>query len=215
MEKGRTMKRYLVWLPLLIVLLWCGKNWWYFDSPSLSSWGNMSFFKMTTWQLNIPEREKLMKRDMLSQFGTQPPFPSLWRFNIKGTVSDSLRTAHYPNTPDRIIHVLDTTEFQANGRNMNHWLYLYISKDIKKDNSYVLNHYPKLFYFKAIPNAWRLCFNPSWSWFRNDSGSKSHRRASNLFVLQDLYRLYDSGVDWSMVAVYITAIGGGLWISLK
>ncbi len=217
--------KHLVWIPLLIVLLWAGKNFYYFGSPGMSSWGSMSFFKMTTWQLPSDEILRLTKartkqdqwgstqgKPALSMFSTQPPFPSLWRFNIRGTVGDSLRTVHYPRTPSRIIHVLDTTEFAENGRNMNHWLYLYISKDIKADNKYVLNHYPKLFYFGAVPNAWRLCFKPSWSWFMNDSGSKSHRRASNFKVLEDMYRLWWVGIDWSVVMGYMVGFIGGVWL---
>lgn len=202
-----------IWMiPLIIVLLWCGKNWWYFGVFGTSSWGSMSFAKMTTLQLSESVRDSLIRYNRLSQMSMQPAFPSLWRVGVRGTVGFQHRIKLYPHTPFKTIHILDTTNFKANGRNMNHWVYLELSKLLKKDNSWVLNHYPKLFYFKAVPNAWRMCFKPTWSWFRNDAGPNSHRRAGNLFVIQDIYRLWGASVDWSIVAIYITSTLGGLWL---
>lgn len=209
------VKKIMKWLwvaPLLVVILWCGKNFYYFGVFGTSSWGTMSFSKMTTLQLSTTERDSLIRIGKLSKLSSLPPFPSLWRLGVNGITSDTLRVAHYPNTPRRLVYSFDATNFERNGRNMNHWLYLYISEQLKKDNTWTLNHRSGLYYMKAIPNAVRICFKPSWSWFIHDAGAGSSRRARNLDVLDDKYRLYWTGVDWGTIMAYIISIGGGLWV---
>ena len=214
------MKKHLIWLPLLIVSLWYAKNSYYFDVFGASSWGQISFYKMTTWQIPLEERVDLHKRGKLSVFATQPPFGRLWRYGVPETVPYGARIKTYPRTPHRFVPALDISEAQPNGSNLNHWIYLVMARNLKDDNFWALNHYPKLFYFKTLPQAWWLSFQPVWTWFISDSSKTvdgkivyTHRRAENLNKLS-----WTVGTDKTYILIilmYLIAIIGGVWLCVR
>lgn len=181
---NKTMKKHLIWLPLIIVFLWMTKNWYYFDTFSASSWGPVSRYKMTTYRLPQAVRDSLANTDIvgtenvagtrntrtiihgkiLSVFSTQEPFARLWRYGIQGITSDTLRVASYPNTPGIPLYVLDVPEFKENGSNLNHWIYLDIGEKLKKDNTKIVGLYPYL-RLGAMYEAWLCTLKPAWKWF--------------------------------------------------
>lgn len=178
------MKRYFIWLPLLIVLLWFGKNWYYFNTFSASSWGPMSQYKLTLYDLPQATRDSLYHAGKISIYSTQEPFARLWHYGVPVTTPDSIRTTYFPRTPHKFIPVLDQTQFDENGSNMNHWLYLEAEQAQAKDNSWAMNHYPKL-YWGNVLKAMRISLRPASTWF--EVGSNHPQRQNNLNALRKAF----------------------------
>jgi hypothetical protein len=55
-------------VPLIIVLLWCGKNYYYFGSFGMSTWLGLGLSNITTLMLPTAELQPLVERHELSQW---------------------------------------------------------------------------------------------------------------------------------------------------
>jgi hypothetical protein len=187
------MRRYLFWLPFLLVLFWCGKNAWYFGVFGMSSWGPLSQYKMCLYELPQATRDSLATvtytgeggsgRGRISPYSTQEPFARLWRYGVPSVTPDSLRTQFYPHTPHRFIAVLDQSQFTENGSNLNHWLYLRIAAAQKNDNRWAINQYPGV-YWRTVWRAMRISLKPASTWF--EVGGNHPERQRNLNVMREV-----------------------------
>lgn len=197
------MTRPLSWLPFAVVLFWCASRWWMFGTFGMSSWQPLSMYKMCLYELPQATRDSLATvtytgeggsgRGRISVFSTQEPFARLWRYGVPVQTPDSLRTMVYPHTPHRFVPVLDVSQFPENGSNMNHWMYLVVAREQKKDNTWAINHYPGV-YWRTVLKAMRISLQPASSWFA--VGSNHPERQRNLNVIRRVF--YDEaqpGVD--------------------
>jgi len=164
-----------------MVIAWCGKNWYYFDTFGLSSWAPLSLYKTTLWNMPQAERDSLATAGVISVFSTQEPFGRVWRYGVPVVTDSAQRHEMFPNTPDGFVPILDVSEFAENGSNLNHWTYLQIAKAQKADVIWALKNHPEIF----VRTAWasvRIAFKPASSYWYY-SGHLGRRRHNADIVL--------------------------------
>jgi len=159
------VKRYIYWLPFCIVLALCAKNYNYFGSFGLTSWQPFWLYDMMLYDMPQAERDSLYEAGVISYPSTLEPFARLWHYGLAGATNDTLRWEHgYPNTPHRFVPILDVLEFEADGANMNHWVWLEIGKLQKQDALWALKNHPEIF-LNRLKQAVLATLRPASDWF--------------------------------------------------
>ncbi len=140
----------------------------------------------TTTLFPIPqaERDSLYQAGTISLFSIQVGFERLWKYGVPAVTSDTLRWMKYPRTPHRFVPVLDVSEFQANGSNLNHWIYLVIDEVQMKDIKWALANRPDVFLRTMWFNA-HVWFKPAYTWFY--FGGNFDRRRHNADIVSEIF----------------------------
>jgi 4-amino-4-deoxy-L-arabinose transferase-like glycosyltransferase len=139
-------------LPLLLVALWCGKNWVLFDTPGTSSWLGLGLARMTVRNLPAPVRERWVAERHISPLSAFRPPPTLAEY---ATVR--------PLPVKTGVAVLDQVAKPSGAINLHHVAYVEISRELGRDARYALLHRPDV-YFHAAYGAFRRFVSPAADW---------------------------------------------------
>jgi hypothetical protein len=139
-------------LPLLLVGLWCGKNWLLFDTPGTSSWLGLGLARMTVRNLPAPVRERWIAEHALSPLSAFRPPPSLAEYS-------RVMTLPAPTG----IAVLDQVAKPSGAINLHHRAYVEISRQLGRDARHALVHRPDV-YLHAAYGAFRRFVSPAADW---------------------------------------------------
>ncbi|MFH1374475.1 MAG: hypothetical protein ABII79_11840 [bacterium] len=120
-------------VPFLFCLLLYAKNVHEFGSFSSSSWFGMNFARMTTWELTVAERMRLIERRELSPLSLAKPFRDLETYQ---------RHSQFPLAEPTGIPVLDQKQKSSGAPNLNNLTYVRLSREYRRDAMYVLTNYP-------------------------------------------------------------------------
>jgi len=157
-------KRILLafFIPLLFIVFWYGKNFYYFGNFDASSWSGMGFFKTINFTLTNEEREDLFNKGIVSSnifYGD----PYIIPINTT-TVS----AATFSN---KIFSVPVVGEYnKKDGRiNYNYYGYINLSREVMDDFISILKNRP-LVYIKAIIATGIIYFAPASNYFAPSGG---------------------------------------------
>jgi len=141
------------------------KNYYYFGIFNSSSWGGMSFYRVSTLQLPFNERLKLAQDGKISASNILEPFAGLWQYPNKLGIGLPIRNSSiYPNLPQHSIPILDDFNSKTGGNNRNQWVYLLISKQQFNDGKLIIKTNHNL-YLTSIFYSFKYYLQPSYYWF--------------------------------------------------
>ncbi len=126
-RKGRTLDRRVLRVaavPLLLVLLWMGKNQLLFGDFSTSSWLGMNLARVSVTALPDPLLERHLARHELTPFAQVGPFRPLGDYAVL-----------LPPRPPTGIRALD-------GQNFNNSRYLEVAHALRHDSLFFIRTYP-------------------------------------------------------------------------
>lgn len=136
-------------VPLLLVVLLYAKNGFITGQFATSSWLGMSFSKLTTMQLSVPQRKAMIGAHELSPLALIPPYgvPDVYR-------------AYLPPGQPTGVPILDEKRKSTQHINFNYIAYPYASKQYLFDAITVLKTHPSV-YLDSLKTAYLMYFRPS------------------------------------------------------
>lgn len=136
-------------VPLLLVVLLYAKNGVIIGQFATSSWLGMSFSKLTTMQLSLPQRKAMVHAHELSALALIPPYgvPEVYH-------------AYLPPGQPTGIPILDEKRKSTQHINFNYIAYPYVSRKYLDDALTVLRTHP-LIYLNSLKTAYLMFFRPS------------------------------------------------------
>lgn len=155
-------------LPLILIFALYFKNYLVFDQFNSSSWIGLNLSRITVHQLDKNLKQKLVESKQLSELTNLAPFTHYSDLNSAGIKYFNKKTG---------VEILDQTIKSSNRTNFNNIGYLWISKQVLKDDLYVIQNYPGA-YLAGITRAFALYF---------DSPTKYKLLTSNIYK----FRTYD------------------------
>ena len=158
-------------VPFLVLTGLYAKNAVVFGRFTLSSWMGMNMARITTEQVPLEERRRLVAGGTLSTVSLNPPFGPL---EVYG--SDYLRVPGYED-----VAALSQVKRSTGFRNYNHLGYLAVSDRYLGDAIAVLRHHPGA-YLRGLGAAWLQYLRPSHDFYL----------LMNLPTIGVVTRLYDA-----------------------
>ncbi|MBI4013313.1 MAG: hypothetical protein HY359_13425 [Candidatus Rokubacteria bacterium] len=158
-------------IPFLVLTSLYAKNGAVFGRFTLSSWMGMNLARITTEQVPLEERRRLIARGTLSPVSLQPPFAPLEAYG-----ADSVKAEGFEDVP-ALSQVKRSTGF----RNYNHLGYIAVSDRYLGDAIQVVRHHPTA-YLRGLGAAWLQYLRPSHDFYL----------LMNLPTIGMVTRLYDS-----------------------
>uniref|UniRef100_A0A7C4GFV7 Glycosyltransferase RgtA/B/C/D-like domain-containing protein n=1 Tax=candidate division WOR-3 bacterium TaxID=2052148 RepID=A0A7C4GFV7_UNCW3 len=136
-------------IPLLVVTGWYAKNLARFGQFSASTWGGMSFAKMTNGMLSPTERRELYQAGLITGVSLVPPFSDLQSY---GQIAERVQRTGIP--------VLDEPAKPSGVPNYNHLAYIEISRRVGEDAWRILRAKPTA-YLRGLAESWLIFFLPT------------------------------------------------------
>ncbi|MBN2464216.1 hypothetical protein JXD38_01135, partial [candidate division WOR-3 bacterium] len=136
-------------VPVLIVVLWYGKNLAQVGEFTGSTWFGMNLSKMTNSMLAIPERRSLYDSGRISAVSEVPPFSEPDKYS--GLVSKPEPTG---------IPVLDQEMKPSDVPNFNNSLYVSVSRQYGRDALRIIATRPAA-YLRGLAESYLLYFLPT------------------------------------------------------
>jgi hypothetical protein len=146
-ERRRILRSACV--PLLVVVLWYGKNLVLFDSFSSSTWLGMNLAKMTTTFVPDADLRRLQVERKVSGISLVPPFSPLEAY--RRFIGDTTRTG---------VPVLDQETRLGGATNFNHRAYISLARQYMKDDLTLLRLRPQA-YLRSWLDAGLMYFMPA------------------------------------------------------
>jgi hypothetical protein len=143
-------------VPLLLIVFWCGKNYYYFGKFDTSSWTGMGFFKTATYALGDTERKKMFDEGIVSKnifYGSDP-------FQIP------VVTSTVPGFSQKLlsIPVLGSYTKKEGGLNFNHPSYIILSRQLMEEFLSIMKRRPAV-YLKGTLVTSIIFFSPASGYF--------------------------------------------------
>lgn len=209
-------------VPLLIVVLWYGKNTVQVGEFTGSTWFGMNLSKMTNSMLAVAERRALYDSGTISAVSLVPPFSDPDKYY--GVVPKPRPTG---------IPVLDQEMKPSGIPNFNNTLFLAVSRQYGRDASQILKSRPTA-YLRGLAESYLLYFMPASAYlFLDDNvahikglvrftsialdGRFSHHRDPGLRQTQP-GRYYWQGVlntGWFLILAYGLVLVFGLFLLVR
>jgi hypothetical protein len=136
-------------VPVLVVVLWYGKNLVQVGEFTGSTWFGMNASKMTNSMLTAPERKALFDNGTISAVSMVPPFSDPGKY--RGATLSPVRTG---------IPVLDQETKPSGIPNFNNRLYLDVSRQYGRDAFAILRAHPSA-YLRGLAESYLLYFLPA------------------------------------------------------
>jgi hypothetical protein len=136
-------------VPVLVVVLWYGKNLVQVGEFSGSTWFGMNSSKMTNSMLTVPERGVLYDNGTISAVSMVPPFSDPDKY--AGAI---------PRPGPTGIPVLDQEMKPSGVPNFNNTLFVAVSRQYGRDASRILAARPSA-YLRGLAESYLLYFLPS------------------------------------------------------
>jgi hypothetical protein len=209
-------------VPLLVVVLWYGKNLVQVGEFTGSTWFGMNFSKMTNSMLTVAERRALYDNGTISAVSLVPPFSDPDKYY--GVVPKPRPTG---------IPVLDQEMKPSGIPNFNNTLFIAVSRQYGRDAFQILKSRPTA-YLRGLAESYLLYFMPASAYlFLDDNvahikglvrltsialnGRFSHHRDPGLRQTQ-LGRYYLQGVlntGWFLILAYGLVLVFGLSLLVR
>jgi hypothetical protein len=136
-------------VPVLVVVLWYGKNLIQSGEFSGSTWFGINFSKMTNSMLSVPERRALYDNGTISAVSLVPPFGSPDKYY------DVL-----PKPEPSGIPILDQEMKPSGVPNFNNALYVPVSRQYGRDALRILAAHPAA-YLRGLAESYLFYFLPA------------------------------------------------------
>jgi len=133
-------------LPVLLVVLWCAKNLYYFGTFGMSTWFGLGFSNITTLVVPRDELQPLVRNGRLSQFALVSRYQQI----------DQLFTV--PASPTD-VPVLDQVKKSTGGYNFNNLRVLTMNRYYTADGFTVVQEFP-YYYLLGLQLSNKLFFSP-------------------------------------------------------
>jgi hypothetical protein len=164
-------------VPLLLVLTLYLKNWVVFGRFTSSTWDGMSVAKLTVQRAPLELRRALVRDGVLTPLALHEPYQPLSAY------PESFSTEHVPSIP-----VLERRLKAAGDPNLNHFAYVEISTQFRRDAGALLVERPEI-YLESVRRAFAIYAQPA---------SHSHLLRGNRAQLAP----YDDGFNrWALGAL--------------
>ncbi len=135
-------------VPVLVVVLWYGKNLFQVGEFTGSTWSGMNFARMTKF-LTVPERQALYDNGVISAVSLMPPFSNPDKYY-----------SIVPKPPLTDIPVLDQ-EWKPSGEpNFNNALFIAVSRQYGRDAFKILVKHPAS-YLHCLAVSYSIYFQPT------------------------------------------------------
>jgi hypothetical protein len=156
-------------VPVLVVVLWYGKNLFQVGEFTGSTWFGMNASKMTNSMLTAPERRALYDDGTISAVSMVPPFSD----------PDKYHGATLPPGPTG-IPVLDQETKPSGIPNFNNRLYVDVSRQYGRDALAILRAHPSA-YLRGLAESYLLYFLPASAYLFLDNNA-AHIRGLTRFA---------------------------------
>jgi len=209
-SKRSTRRHVLVGaaIPAVLLLSIYAKNWIVFGFFGTTSWAGANLVAVTTKQLPQDEREMLVREGKLSPFANISVFAGPETYLPYFSGRERPEFTHFPGSDD-------LKRPSVNAENFNHWMFLEINGQRRKDAAYYLGtHFPEYLgtvAHKSLPQI----FESTTHWHPHDKEDVSphfrHRQ-----VLGGYESLYDDlvhsfpvrGVGWYVLLPFVLIWAG-------
>lgn len=143
-------------LPLILIVFWYGKNFYYFGNFDASSWSGMGFFKTAGYVLNKAEKQKLFDEGVVSAH----------IFYVGDPFQIPVSTSATPAFSEKILAVPVVGSYMKKdgGINYNHFAYIGLSRQVMGDFISILKHHPSA-YMKGVIATGIIFFSPASNYF--------------------------------------------------
>jgi len=146
-------------VPVLLVVLWYGKNLVQVGEFSGSTWFGMNFSKMTNSMLTVPERRALYDNGTISALSMVPPFSPPGKYH--GLI---------PKPGPAGIPVLDQEVKPSGVPNFNNYIFVPVSRQYGRDALRILTARPAA-YLRGFAESYLLYFLPASAYLFLDSNA--------------------------------------------
>ncbi len=160
-------------VPVLVVVLWYGKNLVQVGEFSGSTWFGINFSKMTNSMLTIPERRAMYDSGTISAVSLVPPF---------GDPDKYYRVQPKPLPTG--IPVLDQSMKPSGTPNFNNVLYVAVSRQYGRDALRILAAHPTA-YLRGLAESYLLYFLPASAYLFVDNNVAHIRGLARLASILD------------------------------
>jgi hypothetical protein len=147
-------------VPVLVVVLWYGKNLVQVGEFTGSTWSGMNFSKMTNSMLTVPERRALHDNGTISAVSMVPPFSEPDKYG--GLIAKPEPTG---------IPVLDQEMKPSGVPNFNNSLYVPVSRQYGRDAFRILAARPTA-YLRGLAESYLLYFLPASAYLFLDNNAE-------------------------------------------
>ncbi len=152
------------------------KNYILFGTFSSSSWMGMNLFKIARYCVDKDEMKRLIRNREISPSCAVEPFSTIDRYPKR-----------FSKVPKRFenIDVLSREYKTSHYGNRNHYGYIEISKELRRDSIFLIRKHP-FAYMKSVIKAWGYYSLPSWSYFSFRKKLDILRRYHPVLLFEDL-----------------------------
>ena len=203
-------------VPVLLVVLWYGKNLVQFGEFSGSTWFGINFSKMTNSMLTVPERRALYDIGTISAVSLVPPFGNPDKY--AGVLPQPVPTG---------IPVLDQNMKPSGTPNFNNILFVAVSRQYGRDALRIIAAHPAA-YLRGLAESYLLYFLPASAYMFLDNNAAHIRGLARLASILDgrfVYRFERSlrltqpgryylqgflNTGWLIIIAYVLVIIPGL-----
>jgi len=208
-------------VPLLLVVLWYGKNLVQVGEFTGSTWFGINFSKMTNSMLTIPERRTLYDNGTISAVSLLPPFSEPDKYY--GALPKPGRTG---------VPVLDQEMKPSGVANFNNALFVAVSRQYGRDARRILTVQP-VAYLRGLAESYLIYYLPANAYLFLDNNATRIKGLARLASILDGRFFYHTdrslrltrpaqyylqgflNTGWFLILAYALVLAAGLALLLR